>query len=206
MAIGAKLSKVMTACRYMAQDGENKFQGYKYTKAVSMFGEINKALTEQGLYVTTKFELVESRDVTTSSNKTEKYVIMKVTITVHDAEDPKEFASFEGYGSGQDVGDKAIMKSETAALKYAYVSGLCIAMADDPEDNQGTEAYQPSARQQQRVPPRPANPPPRQSPPPNQGDIHCDKCGKAITAKVADYSQSKFGKRLCFECQKGGKS
>ena len=68
MAIGAKLSKVMTACRYMAQDGENKFQGYKYTKAASMFGEINKALTEQGLYVTTKFELVESRDVTTANN------------------------------------------------------------------------------------------------------------------------------------------
>ena len=204
MAIGAKLIKVMEACRYMEQDGRNDFQKYDYTKAAPMFGKINAAFVANGLFTKSSFELVESRDVTTSSNKTEKYVIMKATITVSDADDPKEFVTYEGYGSGQDVGDKAIMKSETAALKYAYVSGLCIAMADDPEDNQGTEAYQPSARQQQRAQPRPANPPPRQSPPPNQGDIHCEKCGKAITAKVADYSQSKFGKRLCMDCQKKG--
>lgn len=197
MAIGAKLSKVMTACRYMAQDGENKFQGYKYTKAASMFGEINKALTEQGLYVTTKFELVESRDVTTAKGNAEKFVVMKALVSIHDAEDPKEFVTYEGYGSGQDAGDKAVMKSNTAALKYAYIGGLCIAMGDDPEED--TRPI-PLANAK----PRQSNPPPRQSPPPNQGDIHCEKCGKAITAKVADYSQSKFGKRLCMDCQKKG--
>ena len=147
MAIGTKLTKVMEACRYMEQDGRNDFQKYDYTKAAPMFGKINAAFVANGLYTKSSFELVESRDVTTSSNKTEKYVIMKAIITVHDADDPKEFVTYEGYGSGQDVGDKAIMKSETAALKYAYVSGLCIAMADDPEDNQGTDAYQPVARQ-----------------------------------------------------------
>lgn len=31
----------------------------------------------------------------------------------------------------------------------------------------------------------------------------CENCGKAITQKVASYSQSKFGKMLCMECQKG---
>ena len=30
----------------------------------------------------------------------------------------------------------------------------------------------------------------------------CEKCGKAITQTVASYSQSKFGKLLCMDCQK----
>lgn len=202
MALGAKLIKVMEACRYMEQDGRNDFQKYDYTKAAPMFGKINAAFVANGLFTKSSFELVESRDVTTSSNKVEKFVIMKATITVHDADDPKEFVTYEGYGSGQDAGDKAIMKSETAALKYAYVSGLCIAMADDPEDNQGTDAYQPATRQRQN------NPPPRQSNPAQANELKCAQCGKAIASNVASYSKQKFGRPLCFDCQKkaGAKS
>ena len=198
MAIGTKLTKVMEACRYMEQDGRNDFQKYDYTKAAPMFGKINAAFVANGLYTKSSFELVESRDVTTSSNKVEKFVIMKAIITVYDADDPKEFVTYEGYGSGQDAGDKAIMKSETAALKYAYVSGLCIAMADDPEDNQGTDAYQPAARQQSRPA---SNQPPRQSTP-APSDLKCAQCGKLITSAEANYSRQKYGKQLCRDCQK----
>ena len=31
----------------------------------------------------------------------------------------------------------------------------------------------------------------------------CEVCGKAVTQKVASYSQGKFGKILCYDCQKG---
>lgn len=31
----------------------------------------------------------------------------------------------------------------------------------------------------------------------------CSKCGKAVTQKVASYSQSKFGDIYCMDCQKG---
>lgn len=34
--------------------------------------------------------------------------------------------------------------------------------------------------------------------------LNCENCGAAITQKVASYSQSKFGKMLCMECQKAG--
>jgi len=30
----------------------------------------------------------------------------------------------------------------------------------------------------------------------------CEECKKDITEKVADYSYNKFGKQLCFDCQK----
>lgn len=36
-----------------------------------------------------------------------------------------------------------------------------------------------------------------------ESGLICESCGKAITQKVASYSQSKFGKMLCMDCQKG---
>ena len=33
--------------------------------------------------------------------------------------------------------------------------------------------------------------------------LACENCGKAVSQKVASYSQSKFGKILCMDCQKG---
>lgn len=32
--------------------------------------------------------------------------------------------------------------------------------------------------------------------------LKCEKCGKAVTQKVASYAQSKFGKIFCMDCQK----
>ena len=36
-----------------------------------------------------------------------------------------------------------------------------------------------------------------------ESGLVCESCGKSVTQKVASYSQSKFGKILCMECQKG---
>lgn len=35
-----------------------------------------------------------------------------------------------------------------------------------------------------------------------ESGIKCEKCGKAITQKVASFSQGKFGQALCMDCQK----
>lgn len=36
-----------------------------------------------------------------------------------------------------------------------------------------------------------------------ESGLVCSKCGKAVTQKVASYSQSKYGAIYCMECQKG---
>lgn len=36
-----------------------------------------------------------------------------------------------------------------------------------------------------------------------ESGLICESCGKAITQKVASYSQGKFNKMLCMDCQKG---
>lgn len=37
---------------------------------------------------------------------------------------------------------------------------------------------------------------------PEDSGLNCEKCGAAISQKVASYSQSKFGKMYCMNCQK----
>lgn len=183
MKIGEKLTAVMEICRHMPKDAENTFQHYRYTTAAGMFAKINEAMTSQGLYTQVEMTLLDLREVTTSKGNSEKHAVVSAKITVTDSE-TGETVTFTGLGSGQDAGDKAIMKANTAALKYAYIGGLCIAMSDDPESDNG-DTYQPPA-------PKKSN-----------GDIvgKCDKCGKAVTGKVAEYSQKQFGKRLCYDCQ-----
>ena len=189
MSIGTKLVAVMEACRYMPQDGFNSFQKYKYTTAAGMFARINEVMTEQGLFTQVESTLVDLRDATTSKGNAEKHAVVKVKITVTDSE-TGENVIFEGLGSGQDAGDKAVMKGNTAALKYAYIGGLCIAMSDDPESDTNT-TYQPPRKVESK--------------PNGNGSAIVDKCadcGKGIIQKVADYSAKKFGKPLCMECQK----
>lgn len=36
-----------------------------------------------------------------------------------------------------------------------------------------------------------------------ESGLACENCGKAVSQKVASYSQAKFGKILCMDCQKG---
>lgn len=182
---------VMEACRNMPQDGYNSYQNYKYTTAAGMFAKINEALTEQGLFTQVESTLIDLRDVTTSKGNAEKHAVVKVKITVTDSE-TGETVVFEGLGSGQDAGDKAVMKSNTAALKYAYIGGLCIAMSDDPESGTNT-TYQPPRKSESK--------------PSGNGSAIVDKCancGKGITQKVADFSTKNFGKPLCMDCQKKG--
>ena len=190
MSLGTKMAEVARQCRYMPKDGYNSFQKYKYTTAAGLLAKVNEAMTEQGLYTSTKVELLDLREAQTSKGNAEKHAVVKVTITIRDSVDGQESVTFEGLGSGQDAGDKSLMKATTAALKYAYIGGLNIAMSDDPEQDSNTEAYQ----NYEPVKPQPSK---------SNGDIagKCDKCGKAITAKVAEYSQKKFGKRLCYNCQ-----
>lgn len=50
----------------------------------------------------------------------------------------------------------------------------------------------------------PQAPPVQQTPPPAAAsELVCSDCGVTITGKVADYSKDKYGRALCYKCQKG---
>jgi len=130
--IAAKLVKVMKTCCYIQKQGTNTFHKYKYAMAADVLEKVNAALVENGLATISEPELIDLRDVTTSSGKTEHLATVKTKITIIDSESG-ETISAVGLGSGQDAGDKAVMKAETASQKYAWMMTLMIATGDDPE-------------------------------------------------------------------------
>jgi len=102
-------------------------------------------------------------------------------------------------GSGQDSGDKAVMKAQTAAIKYAYLLSFAISTGDDPEADQRTDESSSassvlSATSTSRA---------FQQKSKAKGQVHaCHECGEKLTERVATFSMQRYGRPLCMDCQK----
>lgn len=130
--IAAKLTKIMQACSYVQKTGYNDFHKYKYATAAAVLEKANESMVENGVASIVRPEIIEFRDVTTAKGATEHLATVKTTVTLIDCESG-ETIDLIGIGSGQDSSDKAIMKAQTAALKYAWMMSLNISTGDDPE-------------------------------------------------------------------------
>lgn len=197
-----KWLRVMDECAKVAKDGYNSYQRYKYASAAGVMEAINPALVRNGIATTAEAELIELREVTLvqeTRTKTERLATVKVTITLHDV-DTDETMTISGIGGGQDAGDKAVMKAQTAAMKYAFMMSLEMSTGDDPEKDTNTDAYQSSQSfgYSTDTPPRQRTAQPPKS---DAATGNCEECGKGVSDKVASYSKQKFGRVLCYDCQ-----
>ena len=189
--IAKKFVEVMRDCSHVAKNGTNDFHKYKYATAADVLEKVNASLTKHGLASVVTPNLLNMQQVTTAKGNVEQLATVEVVITLIDAESG-ESLTLKGLGSGQDSSDKSIAKAQTMAIKYAYLNSLAIATNDDPEaDSKTDEVTQPTPAQSNT---NPANNP------------TCHDCGANITQRVADYSKSKFGKFLCYDCQRSQKS
>ena len=191
--LAKKFVEVMRECSHVAKNGSNDFHRYKYATASDVLEKVNASLTKHGIASVVTPTLLSVQEVTTAKGNTERLATVEVTVTLIDSESGESFA-IKGLGSGQDAGDKALAKAQTMALKYCYLASLAIATGDDPEADQRTdEVMQPK--------PKPA--PPKNN---SANALICHDCGSAISQKVADYSQAKFGRFLCYDCQRSQQS
>ena len=130
--IAAKLTKIMQACSYVQKTGYNDFHKYKYATAADVLEKANESMVQNNVASIVRPELIEFRDVQNARGATEHLATVKTTITLID-NDSGETLEVLGMGSGQDSSDKAVMKAQTAALKYAWMMSLNISTGDDPE-------------------------------------------------------------------------
>ena len=197
--IAKKLVAVMSECSHVGKNGLNSYHQYKYATAEDVLCKVNEALTKNKLASVVTPALDSVVDVVNLKGNKEHLATISVKIELIDA-DSGESIVLQGFGSGQDAGDKAIMKAQTAAIKYAYMMSLCIATGDDPEADTNTDennvgdkpvakatATRKSAAKQTA---------------PKDTSAVCCGCGAAISEKVLNYSVSKFGQPLCMDCQK----
>jgi hypothetical protein len=158
MTLAAKLVEVAQECAYVQKDARNDFHKYRYVSAATILEKVNDALTKRKIAQTVVPEIV---------SVVEKVVTVRVTITLIDAESAETLTTV-GLGSGTDTGDKAVMKAETAAIKYCWMLALNISTGDDPEADATTDAPTPPPKPIVRppLPPKLTDPIVKAAPPP----------------------------------------
>ena len=205
--ICGKLVNVMAEVSHVAKNGTNDFHHYKYATASDVLEKVNETLCKYGIASLAQAKLISMENVVNAKGNQEHLATVMVSIKLVDTESG-ESVIISGLGNGQDSGDKAVMKANTAAIKYAYLMTFNISTGDDPEADRRTDEFGEGFSQQSPFPfnsssqegeyvPRNV----RRSGTKNSG-YNCVDCGMAITAKVDGFSKSRFGRSLCMDCQK----
>lgn len=195
--IAKKLVNVMIECGHIAKNGLNSYHQYKYATAEDVLLKVNTALTKNKIASVVIPEIASMVDVTNLKGNTEHLVIVNVQIKLIDSESG-ECVDLFGIGSGQDAGDKAVMKAQTAAIKYAYMMSLCIATGDDPEADTKTDENSSIGNKGSKV----VNNVKKISTIRKSITV-CANCGEEITSdRVVQFSMARYNKPLCMDCQK----
>lgn len=145
-SLARKVAVIADECAYVQKDGRNDFHRYRYASAAAVLAKVNESMAKHGVCSTVDPEVLSESEV--NGNRT---VTVKVRLTLHDADSDQTLAT-AGIGCGQDKGDKAVMKAQTAAIKYAWMLALNISTGDDPEADEDTD-------KQAAAPPRQLRPP-----------------------------------------------
>ena len=164
-AIAAKMSLVMSDCAHVKKNGYNTFHRYAYVLASDVLEAANASMVKHGVAVTVKYALTQviGEPPRVKTDPSQVFVV-EAAVTFIDIDTGESLTSV-GLGSGTDTGDKAIMKAETAALKYAVMSTLFISTGDDPEADESTDrgvetrTATPVAKPPSAKPPTVAKPP-----------------------------------------------
>ena len=198
--IAKKLVLIMGECSHVAKDGFNDYHKYKYASAAGVLEAINAALVKHKVASVVTPAILSSFDVTNAKGNIEHQVTVGCNILLIDSESGESMDLY-GIGTGQDAGDKAVMKAETAAIKYAYLLSMAISTGDDPEADTKTDENSFAEPQRTAVP--------KSAPAGNTTDsvmdedvAVCSNCGKEISDKVFSYSMARYKRPLCMDCQK----
>lgn len=127
-----KLLQVMKECSYVQKDAKNDDQKYTYASAGAVLEKVNDSLVKHGIATVTRSKVTNSWERVTGRGSTLNFKEVEVEITLIDTDSGEE-RIITGLGCGMDVADKAVMKAQTAAIKYAWLMSLQIATGDDPE-------------------------------------------------------------------------
>ena len=192
--LATKLVSVMKEVAYVEKKGNNEFHRYSYATSADVLLRINTALTKYNICSIALPEVVSVVDVINAKGNIEHLATVKMDIMLVDAESC-ETVTITGLGSGQDSGDKAIMKAQTAAIKYAYLLSMAISTGDDPEADSKTDEImeKPTVKVSNKKAVRQAGD--------KTEEPICADCGAEISEKVKSYSKGRYNRPLCMKCQ-----
>ena len=127
--LGEHISEMMDIVGYVQKDARNDFHRYKYASADAVLTRVRQELSARGIYI--KRDIDRSGVQWTNVDDEGKINIIydwAGWLVLGD----KGIEIF-GTAQGSDKTDKAAMKAQTAALKYALAGTFLISWGDDPE-------------------------------------------------------------------------
>jgi len=186
MNLYQKLIEVRKIVPYLKKD--TKGDQYEYVSGSTVLGKLKEKMDELGLLLVpaVKNSTMTTLEITENGQT-------KVKPTVHaememiwiNAENPEEQLKvpFACFGSQDDI-SKAFGSALTYSERYFLLKFFNIATdKDDPDRFQGGGAKPASESKQ-------------------SDSAKCAECGCTISERVANFSNSKFQKSLCMDCQK----
>lgn len=132
LTFAQKILSLYERVAYMKKGGNNAHFNYKFLQEAAVKERVSAACRELGLYL-------DDVEATPLGEITGKAAVIKVTISLANADNLDEYVLLQGIGAGSDSSDKAPMKAMAAATKYAFMTGLLIATGDDPEADATTD-------------------------------------------------------------------
>ncbi|MES5863576.1 ERF family protein [Lacticaseibacillus paracasei] len=134
------------------KDGENSFQHYSFQSEGAIKDAVKPALIKAGLVIKFSYEIVNQYDRTTGKGGNNHFVDLMGTFTVTDGHDEMTFTI---PGSGQDTGEKAMVKASTSAQKYFYKQMFNITDTEDsdPDANDSSASNGPITKNKQSIRP-----------------------------------------------------
>lgn len=126
-----KMLELYRVFAYVQKTGKNSHFKYRFFQESVMKRKLNEACRELGL-------VLREVEVEPVGECTGKSAVVKVRITICN-DTTVSCVTLEGIGGGMDSGDKAPMKAQVAAFKYALACGLSVETGDDPEADSSTD-------------------------------------------------------------------
>lgn len=134
MTFREKILALYERFQYVQKSGNNAHFKYKFFEESAIKGKFNQACRDLGLIVT-RTSLTPVGECTGKAC----VVILRMRIEDSAGSPTGEAIELEGIGGGMDSGDKAPMKAEVSAYKYAIANGLSVRTGNDPESDGSTD-------------------------------------------------------------------
>lgn len=161
---------------------ENKYGVYSYP--------VSREVLESNLLENVK-EYTDKGGNTTVTKSTTFMSRIKTVYRFVNVDKPEEFIETVTFAEGIDTQDKGIGKAMTYADKYALMKGYKISTGEDPDQNGSKEEHYTKTEEKH----------------------FCTDCGQEIkstktkqgniwkASEIARYSELRFGRKLCPDCQ-----
>jgi hypothetical protein len=129
----SKLVSIMEEAGTVKKEGFNDFNKYKYVKESDVAEKLQGLFVKHKVFVFSSVLEANERQIQSSTGKANMYATVKMLYTFVDAENSEDRFEVQAYGSGMDVGDKAIYKALTGAHKYFLIRNFNLGSDDDAE-------------------------------------------------------------------------